>query len=119
MRLKDLRLERGLSQSDVADNIGCSTVVYSRYETGNRQPSIDMLISLAKFFNVTTDYLLEIEPNMTVSSSSINNVLSDREKEIVITFRNLSHDNKDIIMGKAKELLREQQQNKQFLKDAL
>lgn len=118
MRLKELRLERGLSQSDVACGIGCSPVVYSRYETGSRQPSIDMLISLAKFFNVTTDFLLELDTNIITSKTTINS-LSDREKEVVTTFRNLSHDNKDIIIGKAKELLREQQQDKAFLKDAL
>ena len=42
----------------VADFLGCSAVVYSRYETGLRQPSIEVLLMLADYFGVTVDYLL-------------------------------------------------------------
>ncbi|MGN0774922.1 MAG: LexA family protein [Candidatus Ventricola sp.] len=57
MRLRDLRLSNGLSQKVIADYLGCSTVVYSRYETGSREPSMDTLMRLADYFNVSIDYL--------------------------------------------------------------
>lgn len=57
MRLRDLRLNQGLSQKVIADYLGCSTVVYSRYETGSREPSMDTLTRLADYFNVSIDYL--------------------------------------------------------------
>ncbi len=57
MRLRDLRLNHGLSQKVIADYLGCSTVVYSRYETGSREPSMDTLMRLADYFNVSIDYL--------------------------------------------------------------
>lgn len=57
MRLRDLRLNQGLSQKVIADYLGCSTVVYSRYETGSREPSMDTLMRLADYFNVSIDYL--------------------------------------------------------------
>lgn len=57
MRLRDLRLSQGLSQKVIADYLGCSTVVYSRYETGSREPSMDTLMRLAEYFNVSIDYL--------------------------------------------------------------
>jgi len=58
MNLKDLRVKRNLTQQQVADAIGCSVIVYSRYERETRQPSIDMLIKLSDLFGVTIDYLV-------------------------------------------------------------
>lgn len=58
MNLKKLRTQRGLSQKAVADGVGCSPTVYSRYENGERQPSIEMLISLSKFFGVSVDCII-------------------------------------------------------------
>lgn len=58
MNIKDIRSRKGLTQAEVASAIGVSSVVYSRYETGSRQPSIDILIQLADIFGVTVDYLL-------------------------------------------------------------
>lgn len=56
-RLKDLRLEKGINQTDVAKHIGVSVQSYSAYEAA-REPKYDALCKLANFFNVTTDYLL-------------------------------------------------------------
>lgn len=58
MNLKKLRTQRGLSQKAVADGVGCSPTVYSRYENGERQPSIEMLISLSKFFGTSVDCII-------------------------------------------------------------
>ena len=58
MTIKDIRVRKGLTQAEVASALGVSSVVYSRYETGSRQPSIDMLVQMADIFGVTVDYLL-------------------------------------------------------------
>lgn len=58
MNIKDIRTRKGLTQAEVASALGVSSVVYSRYETGSRQPSIDMLVQMADIFGVTVDYLL-------------------------------------------------------------
>ena len=58
MNIKDIRARKGLTQAEVASALGVSSVVYSRYETGSRQPSIDMLVQMADIFGVTVDYLL-------------------------------------------------------------
>lgn len=57
-RLKQLRLERQLSQSELAKNLGVSQRSISSWETGFRQPDFDTLERIARFFEVTTDYLL-------------------------------------------------------------
>ena len=58
MELKKIRTQKGLTQQAVADGIQCSTTVYARYERGEREPSIEMLLRLSAFFDVTVDYLL-------------------------------------------------------------
>lgn len=58
MKLRELREEKGLTQREVAELIGVSPVVYNRYEKGIREPSNDMLVTIAVFFGVTVDELL-------------------------------------------------------------
>lgn len=61
MRLKELREESGLTQQAVADYLNVKQNTYSQYENEKRQLSIDMLIKLAFFYKVSTDYILELE----------------------------------------------------------
>ena len=58
MRLKELRVEKGATQKEVAEFICCSPLVYSRYEREEREPDIDALCRLADFFGVTVDYIV-------------------------------------------------------------
>ncbi len=57
-RIKELRLEKNLSQKDLAEKLGASQRSISSWETGARQPDFETLEKLTKFFNVTADYLL-------------------------------------------------------------
>lgn len=57
-RLKELRIERKLTQQQVAEKLNISTRAYSHYEQGDRDPSIEMLKQLCIFFQVTADYLI-------------------------------------------------------------
>lgn len=58
MRLKELRENKGVTQKEVADAIGCSANNYSRYERGEREPDNTTLKLLSKYFNVSIDYML-------------------------------------------------------------
>ena len=58
MNLKEIRVAKGLTQKTVANYVGCSSVVYSRYETGDREPSIGMLIKIADCFEVALDDII-------------------------------------------------------------
>lgn len=60
MRLRDLRLEKGLLQKDIAKLLGVDRTTYAKYETEASEPNRDTLIKLAKIFEVSTDYLLEV-----------------------------------------------------------
>ncbi len=56
-RLKELRLEKGLSQSELAKGIGMTQQQYARYEIGDRKIPLEHFIVLAKFYGVSLDYL--------------------------------------------------------------
>ena len=58
MRLKDLREDSEIKQTDIAKYLNVRQNTYSQYENGQRQIPIDMLIALAKFYNTSVDYLL-------------------------------------------------------------
>ncbi len=60
MRIKELREQEGLKQAELAALLNVRQNTYSQYETGKREISIDILISLAKIFNVSADYILEL-----------------------------------------------------------
>ena len=61
--LKELREKEKITQSELAKELGISQNTYSQYETGARQPSLDMLIKLAEFYFVSTDYILGLTDN--------------------------------------------------------
>ena len=58
VRLKDLREDSDLKQKELAEYLHIKQNTYSQYENGQRQLPIDVLIKLAKFYNVSTDYIL-------------------------------------------------------------
>ncbi len=60
MRLKDLREDADITQREIAEHLHIRQNTYSQYENGQRQIPIEMLISLAQFYNVSTDYILEL-----------------------------------------------------------
>ena len=57
-RLLNLRLERNLSQKSLVNEMGLALNTYVRYERGEREPAASVLVRIADFYNVTTDYLL-------------------------------------------------------------
>jgi len=77
-RIKTLRTERKLSQTEVAERIGVSKSMVSSYELESRAPSYDILIKLSAFFSVTTDFLLGVEKTRAISLDGLD------EKEIAV-----------------------------------
>ncbi len=60
-RLKELRLEKGLSQSALAQQTGLSQSAIARWELGETEPTASAVVILAKFFNESADYLLGLK----------------------------------------------------------
>lgn len=59
-RLKDLRNRKGQTQDEVGKAVGKSREAVSKYEIGEREPDLNAVASLARYFNVSTDYMLGI-----------------------------------------------------------
>ena len=59
--LKQLRLEFGIGQVELAKALGVSKGIISLWENGLREPNLSSLISLAKYFKVSIDYLVGLE----------------------------------------------------------
>ena len=57
-RIKELRHSMQISQQELADKLGIDKSTIGKYETNARIPEVKMLIQLAKFFEVSTDFLL-------------------------------------------------------------
>ena len=60
MKLKDLREDADIPQRIIAEYLNIKQNTYSQYENEQRQIPLDMLIKLAEYFNVSTDYILGI-----------------------------------------------------------
>ena len=65
--IKKLRTLHNLSQVQLASALGVSKQCVSNWENDNVQPSIEMLIKIAKFFNVSCDYLLDLTSDNSIS----------------------------------------------------
>lgn len=69
-KIKELREKNKLTQQQAAEKLNLPLPTYRSYETGAREPGIDVLIKLSELYDVTTDYLLDHKPRLTMLSPS-------------------------------------------------
>ncbi|MGN0327248.1 MAG: helix-turn-helix transcriptional regulator [Lachnospiraceae bacterium] len=102
-----LRSERELTQRDLASLLNVSNGAVGMWETGKRQPDLNMILNIAKFFDVSVDYLLGIE-----HSKEINNLnfqidgrqLSPDEESLLQAFNQCSEECRQYLIAKAQVL---------------
>ncbi len=71
-RLKNLRKQAGLTQQQLATQLGITKSVVSFYELQERSPSPDVLVKLAVIFHVSADYLLGLDTRETIDVSDLD-----------------------------------------------
>ena len=86
-KLKTLRIQRQMTLKDVACRVGVSKSIVSAYENGSRRPSYEMLIKLARLFDVTTDYLLGLEQKKQLDLSGLTIAQQESLYNLVSTMR--------------------------------
>lgn len=87
-KLKSLRIEKKLTQKQVADRIGLAISAVSSYESGTRYPSYDVLVKLARIFHVSTDYLLGMTDTRNVDVTGLNDSEIELVSQLVDMLRN-------------------------------
>lgn len=88
--LKKLRTARSLTQKDFGSHVGLSKAVVSKYENGLGYPTFDVLIRIASFFGVTTDYLLGVSGAKTVDVSGLSDSQVDMVHRIIAEFQSVN-----------------------------
>ena len=88
MRLKELRKENKKTQQEVANLLNIAQTTYGGYELETSEPTIETLCKLADYYGVSLDYLVGREHANEFA------YLSEQEKIIVTTFRQMNNDNK-------------------------
>lgn len=73
-KLKTLRTAKGLSQKQLAQRMGITKSMISAYETSMRMPSYEVLIKIARDFNVSIDYLLGLGNDGTLNVSGLTDI---------------------------------------------
>lgn len=98
-RIAELRKEKHLHQIGLAVKINVSQYTISAYETGRQQPSADMLVTLADFFNVSVDYLLGRSNIRNLADYYTEGNLSESEIKMLNSFRELSKEKQQQALG--------------------
>ncbi len=80
-----LRKNRGLTQKNVAEQLGISPQAYANYEAGRREPDIQMLMKLARYFQVSLDELLEYDSSAAKKHSA--SALTPHEQKVIVAYR--------------------------------
>ena len=89
-RLRELRVKIGLSQRAVAKHLDVSPSIISSYETGERTPSVENLLSLSYLYHCSTDYLLGREtmlPQMLIAVEGLSPKQVQLLSELIETMR--------------------------------
>ena len=66
MRIREIREDKDLTQTEVAKILNVSQVAYSFYEIGKRRPTTMKLLSIAQFHNVSIDYIVGRSDNKNI-----------------------------------------------------
>lgn len=86
-KLKRLRSEKEIPMIKVAKALGISISAVSSYENALKCPSLEVLIGLAEFYNVTTDYLLGLDDRQFINVDGINETQKGLLRGLINEFR--------------------------------
>ena len=116
-RLRELRLSVDMSQNEFAKALGLSKSSVNMYERGEREPGIEMLETIADFFNVDMDYLLgkasivnktlaNAENVIKLSSTDEQTNLTSSEEALLSNYRQLNTDGQKKVDGYVEDLVK-------------
>jgi transcriptional regulator with XRE-family HTH domain len=106
-RLLELRNKNNIMANDIATSIGISKQAYSQYEKQLSTPSVNALISIARYFDVSLDYLTGLSDNPNIEQEKNNKYIAttEKEKDLLKDFRLLNGLEQNVIIGKVSEII--------------
>ncbi len=103
-RLKKLRLEKKVTQQELANILNVSQQSINKYENHSTEPSIETLIMIADFFDASIDYIVgRVKERDAIGAVSYK--LSDKEEILFRYYRQLSQEKRECLENIAKMLL--------------
>ena len=115
-RIKDLKEDNDLKQSDVAKIINMSEKQYARYERGETDIPLQLAIKLCDYYNVSLDYLSGRSKD---KKGLCRSELSDTETNLIKLFRDLSEQQQGIILGRIEAMTEENEETAAKMKGAI
>lgn len=99
-RVRELRQKKGMKQEALGGMLGVSQQTISKIENSTESLSIDLLINISKYFNVTTDYILRLsdEKRSLLQYSQANKRINDYY-DFILELEELNESNKNIVLG--------------------
>lgn len=116
-RIKELRVEKKITQSQLAKILGVNQTAVGKYERGDLEPNIQILNNLADFFGVSIDYILGREDDLGIKGyapadaapGATERAMGD-EAELLRAFRKLSPFARSAVMVQVKALAEDQEE---------
>lgn len=94
LRLKQLRKEKNLTQTDIANSLGITRERYGLYEAGKRQIGLELLDKVADFYSVSVDYVIG-------RVDSTEPVFTSEEKQLLDIYRTLDERGRKTVLSSA------------------
>lgn len=107
-RFRELLAESGKMQKDICAELGISRPTLSNWKTGYSEPNFDDIIMLAKYFDVSSDYLLGLSDDLDAPLYSPP--LPADERELLELYRQLNYEGRQRLIARAEVMIEDAQQ---------
>ena len=103
LRIKELRKEKGISQEELANAINVKNYTIGNWERDRAEPSIEAIMQMADYFEVSTDYILGRSNEIGQVQTNAN--LEQDEVQLLDLYRQMNFQDKNQLIGFAKALV--------------
>lgn len=103
LRIKELRKEKGISQEELANAINVKNYTIGNWERDRAEPSIEAIMQMADYFEVSTDYILGRSNEIGLVQTNAN--LEQDEVQLLDLYRQMNFQDKNQLIGFAKALV--------------
>lgn len=116
LNLRMLRVNKGLTQHELAEKVGIGREIYAQYEKANRNPDAEFLFNLSKLAGVKMEIFFEVDPDKFMSEAIYNEICEDGDRELLEIYRRLTPFSRGKLLERAASLEEEDAENEKQLK---